>query len=339
MQTVSEAKGSLEQFILRAAGANSVSIKELRRMSGGAIQENWLLDAEIEGGAHTGRLEAVLRCDAHSEVSVSHGRSEEFALLSAAFKAGVTVPEPLWACENRALIGRQFFVMRRIRGTAAAHLIVKNGRYGGDRKALVEQLGSQLALIHSIKPPQESLAFLPWYQEEPAIHQVTKFRSFLETHHSPHPALEWGLCWLERHSPDRGDITLCHGDFRTGNYMVDEQGLTGILDWEFASWSEPLQDIGWFCAKCWRFGHYELEAGGIGNRDDFYRGYERVAAKPIDREQVRYWEVMAHVKWAIISLQQAQRHISGEEESLLLALTAHVTPELEYEILNMTESD
>jgi aminoglycoside phosphotransferase (APT) family kinase protein len=119
--------------------------------------------------------------------------------------------------------------------------------------------------------------------------------------------------------------------------MVDEHGLTGILDWEFAGWSDPLEDIGWFCAKCWRFGARDREAGGIGEREDFYRGYETVSGCRIDRDLVRYWEVMAHAAWAIIAIQQAQRHVSGEEKSLILALTGHIVPELEYELLTMTE--
>ena len=57
----------------------------------------------------------------------------------------------------------------------------------------------------------------------------------------------------------------------------------------------------------------------------------------IDREAVFYWEVMAHMKWAIVAIQQAQRFCSGEEDSLLLALTGHKLPELEWEILSMTE--
>ncbi|MNY26375.1 Phosphotransferase enzyme family protein [compost metagenome] len=119
--------------------------------------------------------------------------------------------------------------------------------------------------------------------------------------------------------------------------MVDGNGLTAILDWEFAGWSDPLEDLGWFCARCWRFGADALEAGGIGQREDFYQGYESVSGRPIDRAQVAYWEVMAHMNWAIIAIQQAERHLSGEEDSLLLALTGHIVPELEYEILRMTE--
>ena len=65
----------------------------------------------------------VLRTDAPSAVAASHGRAQEFALLQAAAHAGVTVPQPLWLCEDPAVIGRPFFVMRCVEGTAAGHLL------------------------------------------------------------------------------------------------------------------------------------------------------------------------------------------------------------------------
>ncbi|MDX1515175.1 MAG: phosphotransferase, partial [Gammaproteobacteria bacterium] len=109
--------------------------------------------------------------------------------------------------------------------------------------------------------------------------------------------------------------------------------LTGILDWEFAAWSDFHEDIGWFCARCWRFGRYDREAGGMGSREAFYRGYERASGAEIDREAVYYWEVMAAVRWAVIALQQAERHLSGEEDSLELALTGRMVPEMEIDML------
>lgn len=331
---------AVARFIAEAAGAQSAEIVRADLLAGGAVQENWRIDLDIVGGPHAGRLESVLRCDSPTAgVAISHGRAQEFALLKTVFAAGVTVPEPLWLCEDRALIGRPFFVMRRIGGTAAGHLLVKDGRYGGDRVQLAERLGRELARIHSVRPPQPALDFLPWYEDAPALHSVASHRAFLDAHHTAHPALEWGLRWLERHAPPRGTMALCHRDFRTGNYMVDETGLTGVLDWEFAGWSDPLEDIGWFCARCWRFGRFDQEAGGVGAREDFYRGYEAESGRTIDRAQVRYWEVMAHMNWAIIAIQQGERHVSGEEDSLLLALTGHIVPELEWEILNMTEND
>ena len=328
-------QAAIEGFIKRSSHASGSHIEQAQRLSGGAIQENWLIKVRIEGGQHAGLLEAVVRTDAPSGVSTSHSRAEEFALLKTVFAAGVTVPEPLWLCEDDAIIGRPFFIMRRIGGSAAGHVLVKQAARHPD---LAERLGAELARIHSIKPPQPALAFLPPTGEQPALRLIRRWRDFLDRHPTPYPVLEWGLRWLERHAPATGEVTLCHRDFRTGNYMVDECGLTGILDWEFADWSDPMEDIGWFCAKCWRFGANDREAGGIGEREDFYRGYERVSGKALDRKQVHYWEVIAHVNWAVIAIQQAQRHLSGQEHSLLLALTGHLLPELEWEILNLTEA-
>ena len=331
-------RSALEVYIAQRAKAEAVTFSEFRLLSGGAIQENWLAIAKVAGGPYAGTLELVIRADSPSGVSASHGRVQEFALLKAAFAAGVTVPEPLWLCSDAQVIGRPFFVMRKVGGLAAGHAVVKDTSLGGDRAALTFRLGVELARIHSIRPPRADLDFLPSYDQGPALQAIERYRAFLDRHHSAHPALEWGLRWLERHAPPRSDIVLAHRDFRTGNYMVDAHGLTAILDWEFAGWSDPLEDIGWFCAKCWRFGAPQLEAGGIGARSDFYRGYQSVSGRAIDAEQVRYWEVMAHLNWAIIAIQQAQRHLCGEESSLLLALTGHIVPELEYEILCMTEA-
>jgi aminoglycoside phosphotransferase (APT) family kinase protein len=331
---------AVERFVTVAAGAESAVISDVGLLPGGAVQENWLVDIDIVGGPRAGHLECVLRSDSLTAgVAISHRRAHEFELLKAAFAAGVTVPEPLWLCEDGNIIGRPFFVMRRVRGTALGHVLVKDFQYGGDRVQLAQRLGRELARIHSIRPSERGLEFLTRYDDAPALRSVALHRAYLDSHHTAHPALEWGLRWLERHAPPRGVICLCHRDYRTGNYMVDKNGLTGILDWEFAGWGDPLEDIGWFCAKCWRFGRNDQEAGGIGAREDFYRGYETESGRPIDHQAVRYWEVMAHMNWAIIAIQQAERHVSGEEDSLLLALTGHIVPELEWEVLNMTESD
>jgi hypothetical protein len=45
---------------------------------------------------------------------------------------------------------------------------------------------------------------------------------------------------------------------------------------------------------------------------------------------------MAHVRWAVIALEQADRHLSGRETNLELALTGHVAPEVAFEAVLMT---
>lgn len=330
-------RGALEAFIAAAAGAGKAQVSRLEPLTGGAIQENWALDATLTGGARPGPLEAVLRADARSRVPISHDRAQEFALLRAAFETGVRVPEPLWLCTDTGVIGRAFFLMGRVGGSAAGHRLVKDATLDGAR--LVGELAAQLAGIHTITPPRADLNFLPAPKPSPALYWIERFRDWLDSDGHPRPALEWGLRWLERNAPPAGETVLCHHDFRTGNYLVDGGALAAVLDWEFAGWGEPEQDIGWFCAKCWRFGANQHEAGGLGAREDFTAAYEAASGRAVDAARVAYWEVMAHVRWAVIACQQADRHLSGAEPSLELALTAHVVPELELEILKLTEKD
>ncbi|MBL8700184.1 MAG: phosphotransferase family protein [Alphaproteobacteria bacterium] len=328
---------ALEAWLAASLAARHVTIAAPTKLGGGAIQENWAIDAAVDGGPRDGSHAWVLRTDAPSRVAASLTRAQEYTLIAAAHDAGVTVPEPIALCADTSVLGRAFYVMRRIGGTAAGHLLVRDDRWRGDRVALVARLGGELARIHGIRPPRGDLDFLPMPDGPPARVAVARHRRWLDGYHMARPALEWGLRWLDRNAPPRpAQLTLLHGDFRTGNYMVDETGLTGILDWEFASWGDPLEDLGWFCARCWRFGADGREAGGIGAREDFYRAYEAAAGHAVDRAAVDYWETMAHARWAVIALMQGERHVSGEEPSLDLALTGRRVAELEYELLQRT---
>jgi aminoglycoside phosphotransferase (APT) family kinase protein len=246
------------------------------------------------------------------------------------------VPEPLFLCEDAAVIGAPFFVMRRAAGTALGPRVVKDATLGGGRERLAGALGRELARIHRIRPPRTDLAFLGEPPADAGRAAIATLRGRLDAAGTPHPVLEWGLRAAERTAPPAAPPVLVHNDFRTGNLMLDASGVTAVLDWEFAAWGDPATDLGWLCAKCWRFGNVAQEAGGLGPRADLYAGYEAEGGAHVDDARVRWWELMAHLRWAVIAADQAMRHVSGEERSLELALTGHIVPELEWEILAMT---
>jgi aminoglycoside phosphotransferase (APT) family kinase protein len=328
----------LARFLAAASGATACEITGLTPLSGGSIQENWGIDARFSGG---GRLDGdqrlVLRAAAATGVPSSLDRLQEFAVLQAAFGAGVTVPEPLFANADPAVFGKPFFVMRRASGTAAAHRITRDPALDPELPAIAERLGQELARIHTIRPPRSDLGFLPPYEQSGPAQQVAGFRAHLDSHPAPRPVLEWGIRWLETHMPAPALPVLCHHDFRTGNYLLDGAELTGILDWEFAAWGDPHEDIGWFCSKGWRFARLDREAGGIADRAPFYRGYENESGAVIDPLRVHFWEVLASVRWAVIALQQSDRHRLGGERSLDLALTGRRAGECELEILMLLD--
>src|SRR5258708_9106907 len=104
---------ALPRFLPGASGAEKVEVAACELLAGGAIQENWGLDVFFSDGRLAGPQRLVLRTNAASGIPSSLARLDEFAVLQAAFAAGVTVPEPLFACADPGIVGKQFFVMRR----------------------------------------------------------------------------------------------------------------------------------------------------------------------------------------------------------------------------------
>jgi aminoglycoside phosphotransferase (APT) family kinase protein len=338
--TLASKSTAIAAFIAEAAQASSATVAVKSRLGGGAIQDNWAIDIEIADGPQAGRYEAVLRGDAASAIGESWDRAREFALISAAHGAGMTVPEPLWLEPGGTVTGRPFYIMRRVAGVAHARRLFRTLEpEAGD--ALAYRLGEELAKLHMITPKNApvALSFLPKAGADLIAARAAHYRKSLDVLPEPQPVLEWAINRMEDLAPPIDGIAphgiaLCHRDFRTGNYLVDEGQLTAILDFEFAGWSDPYEDLGWFCARCWRFGATDLEAGGVGSREAFYAGYEKGSGRPVEDSRVRYWEAIAPIRWGIVALQQGERHASGREPSLDLALTGLRAIECEYDLLS-----
>lgn len=325
---------AIARFLRDACGASAVRVAPLVLLSGGAIQQNWEASVDIADGPWQGAHTWVLRTDAPATVASSLPRAREFAIIRFAHNRGLLAPRPLFMCDDAGIIGQPFFVMEKLPGVAAGHKVV---RLELDRRALAHELAAAAARIHAIRPPLPELPFLKTFLARDVI---AACRAWLDTLNEPHPVLEWGLRWCERRAPghDEEETTFVHRDFRTGNYLVHDGKLAGLLDWEFAALGNPLEDIGWICAKCWCFRHEHHIVGGVADLDDFIPAYEAASGRKVPAAALRYWQVMAHIRWSIIALQQAQRHLSGVEPSLELALTGKIVAELEWEVLQLTDS-
>lgn len=325
---------ALEAFLAEALGARRVAVSAVKRLSGGAIQENFALDLAVEGGPRAGAHQAVLRTDAPSAVAVSHGRAEEFALLQLAHGLGMTVPEPLALCRDPAVLGAPFFVVARAGGSADARRIVRDPAAPTFGPPLARRLGEELARLHAVRPGDPRLAFLGDPPADPARARVATYRAYLDAMDAAEPALEWALRRLERTAPPPEPPVLCHFDFRMGNIMVADGALTAILDWEFAGWGDPREDLAWFCARCWRFGMTARTAGGIADRADLLAGYNAASGRAFAPADLAYFEALGTVRWAVIALQQGHRFSHGEERNLELPLTGLMVPELALDLLH-----
>jgi aminoglycoside phosphotransferase (APT) family kinase protein len=149
------------------------------------------------------------------------------------------------------------------------------------------------------------------------------------------PALEFALRWADQHAPSTDHLTFIHGDFRLGNLIVNPEGLAAVADWEFAHVGDPAEDLGYPCMRDWRFGVGHLRLGGIGERELFLKAYEHHSKRKVDRSMVDFWEFLGNVRWAVICLAQANRHLSGRELSVELASLGRRSAEMQMEMLRL----
>src|SRR5947208_3459006 len=112
-------------------------------LAGGASKEAWSVDAA--GEALLVRRAAVGVIHRHT-LSLA----DEFAVIEAAYEAGVKVPKPLQYIAN--LDGREAFVMERLEGETIGRRIVRKDELGAARELLPVQMADELAKIHAIAP-------------------------------------------------------------------------------------------------------------------------------------------------------------------------------------------
>jgi aminoglycoside phosphotransferase (APT) family kinase protein len=307
---IAEMREALES-VLRA------QISEPVLLAGGASKEAWAVDADGE--------KLLVR---RAAVGVIHKHTlslaDEFAVLEAAHEAGVKAPRPIAYIPD--LDGREAFVMERLEGETIGRRIV---RMEGLPPELPTQLADELSTIHAI--PRTRLPFL---QEANLERMVDEFDEVGEAR----PAIELGLWWLREHRPPPRRPVVVHGDYRIGNVVVRAQdGLVGVLDWEFAHVDEPVRDLAFALVRAWRFGVPGKRLGGIGDVEPYLERYNELTGFDVRSEELDYWELAGNVGWAIGCLTQMQRHLSGLDRSVELAVLGRLGAEVEYEICHLLE--
>ncbi|MGH9320309.1 MAG: phosphotransferase family protein [Vicinamibacteria bacterium] len=325
MAKADELREQLISFCSSRLGTD-IEIDELVRLSGGASRETWSF--AMSDGTQTRKL--VLRRDPLG-APPRGDRRDEVGLLERAARAGVPVPTVLWNSTEDAL-GSPGFIMDHVEGETIARRILRDEVYAAARPVMSRQCGEIAAKIHSI--PTKDLDGMDPPDGSPAQAVLDQYSTLLESMGEPHPVFELAMRWLSKRMPPSDRITLVHGDFRNGNFIVSPGGIRAVLDWELAHLGDPWEDLAWVCMRSWRFGA-PGEVGGFGERDDFYTAYEKTAGIPVDRDAVKWWEVMSNVKWGVMTIGQAFTHLWGHVRSLELAAIGRRTVETEYDVLRL----
>jgi aminoglycoside phosphotransferase (APT) family kinase protein len=119
--------------------------------------------------------------------------------------------------------------------------------------------------------------------------------------------------WMRRNPPPPAQkIAVVHGDYRTGNFLFDEEGrIRGILDWEMSHLGDPLEDLGWSLNRVWCWAQDERR-GGLVDRVRAITIWEKASGLKADPAALHWWELFATIKGQAIWVSSAHAWETGK---------------------------
>src|SRR5689334_14036888 len=218
------------------------------------------LDAEPVGDGHSnvtylirrGDEEWVLRRPPRPPLPPSaHDVLREARLLRALAPTAVRVPEVLATCEDEAVLGVPFYVMRELEGAVLTDALPPALDEPAGRARIAEELVDALVEVHAADWRAcglEGFGKPAGYLER----QVRRFAGLWEVNKTREVPLVGELATLlAARVPEQREATIVHGDYRLGNVMFAAGAparLVAIFDWELATIGDPLADLGYLVA-------------------------------------------------------------------------------------------
>ncbi|HVB80435.1 MAG TPA: phosphotransferase family protein [Candidatus Binataceae bacterium] len=326
----------LEAALARHTG-KPAKVHDLQRLTGGANRTTMLFEANAAGeatAAPQARRQFILQLGSQTFVPVAGilpqtTPAEQARLMIAAAQAGAPAPRVVAILEPADGLG-EGYITERVAGETLGARIVRDERFAAARRVMARQCGEILAAIHRIDP-----AAAPFLMRQDAAEHVAAHRKVVDYYNFRLPALELAMRWAAENAPRNQRPVVLHGDFRTGNMIVGEEGIRCVLDWELAQIGDPMQDLGWLCVRTWRFGGAG-PVGGFGSREDLFAAYEKASGLSVDPAHVRFWEAFGNVKWAVDCLLLGTRGV--EEVGIERCAIGRRIEEPLWDFFNLIES-
>jgi aminoglycoside phosphotransferase (APT) family kinase protein len=301
------------------------TVSQVVALSGGASSGTWAFTADGEGHSRRfifQRSEGIAARGLPRRVQAEVQRRA--GALGVPVAPVVAVPAPSDGLGDSVVTG---FVS----GEALAPKWLKGDLFATARAALPAQCATSLARLHAA--PLTHWADLELGGGSGATLLAEMFDWYRRLGVDV-PAFDLAFAWLKPRMPAAPATCLAHGDFRSGNFLVDEAGLAAVLDWELTHRSVPAEDLGWLCVQAWRFGQWRLPVGGFGTREALLAAY-REAGGVVAEDDLHLWEVYGNLRWGMSCLQLADDHVSGRVRSVERAAIGRRVSEVAADLVHL----
>ena len=212
----------------------------IRKFKGGQSNPTYLLT--------TPNRKYVLRRKPPGDLLPSaHAVDREYRVMTALGKNGFPAPKTYLLCEDRDVIGTEFFIMDFVEGR-----IFWDSRLPDtditERAPLYYAITDTLAALHNVDYKAIGLGDYgkPGNYFARQIGRWSKQYKAAET--SAIEEMDKLIEWLPSAIPNDESTSIVHGDFRFDNAIIhsDEPRTIAVLDWELSTLGHPLADFTYF---------------------------------------------------------------------------------------------
>ncbi|KXX59976.1 phosphotransferase family protein [Rhodococcus sp. LB1] len=340
--------GCFEQ-LLRDKVDGPYQISNARWLSGGASKMQLGVDLlwdNPEHGRVTDRL--VVRMDPAESLNATSRRQEADVLK--AVRGVLPVPRVFWLDDEARWFPEPALIYEFVPGVTkppATDTGAVSGLGTAFGPSLRDSLGSQfvahLAALHTLdvsgldlgsfdKPAPGTTDAAEW--------KLNQYRRVWEEDRGEdYPLLEVAANWLERNLPTVDHVGLVHGDFRSGNFLFDNETgeITTWLDWEYCHLGDRHRDLAW--ATDATFGHVDARTGeylvcGLFPEREFLNRYEEASGLAVDPRRLVYYKISNTYQLIIATLATAYRitHLGKTHQDAMLAWVRGMVPVLSHQL-------
>jgi aminoglycoside phosphotransferase (APT) family kinase protein len=263
------------------------------------------------------------------------------ARLQDAIRVGgfARLPEIVAVCEDDAVLGVPFYVMRYLDGRVLTTELPAGLETAEARRTLAFDLVDTLAEIHAAdveRPELVAFARPGSYLER----QVRRFTGLWQMNKTRElPDVDEVARRLAARLPAPLPPTVVHGDYRLGNTMVspeEPRRILAVLDWEMGAIGDPRADVGYLLATYSEPGGRASPLGsspvtaepGFPTRADLVERYVEQTGRIV--EPLGWFEALALWKAAVFCEAIYGRYVRGEldAEDTRAAIFEHAVPRL-----------
>ncbi len=276
----------------------------------------------LEGASDTAET-LIIKLGPDTGLLAPYSAMPQVTALRALQGSGVPVPQVRWYSDDPSLLGAPFFVSERVAGEPLNPFRRDLGCANEQvRRRLALAFTDALARMHQCDWRTATVAQDP--DPDAARSQIGFWHERMRTwaRGTPQPLLETATAWLLRRRPETQHMVLVHGDHRPGNFLVHNDEISAVLDWEMVHAGDPHEDLGWTI-------HPDFSLARMIDVEEFLARYAQQSGIEVSRAALAFYGVFNLYKFAIITLGAIRAFESGSPDVRMAVMGMNLPRQLQ----------